>query len=525
MSLSRRQFLRTGSATAAVAATAGCGRVPDPLSALWSPAKGTFTAPTAKEIDPVSHVLNRLTFGAAPGEYARVRALAKDARKAAEAFIEEQLAPEAIEDAACDRKLARFPALNAPLAEFFEYKEERLLQEIVLATTTRAVYSRRQLYEVMVHFWTDHFNIDPSKGDSRWLKAWDDREVIRKFALGDTSAGQTRPVLKDIWDTVMPDLPGTKAAPTARGSKFPDLLRASALSPAMLWYLDGRVNRKAKDDEKPNENYGRELLELHTLGVHGGYTQKDVMEVARCLTGWTVRAKNKFSKAKVEFKAYLHDDGAKEVLGQTIPAGLGEGDLDRVLQIIALHPATATHLATKLCRRFINDEPKDTSIASVSKAFIASGGDTRETLRAVFATDEFWEARGTKFKRPFHFIASALRATDAEGTIGEPVVEYLERMGHVPFNYPTPDGYPEEPQPWMGTLLWRWNFAVELAANRLDNKGPRINPERLLERAGGESPLMAHLLGRQPTTEEVKAFHDSGAGVALCLASPAFQMC
>src|SRR5207302_4720804 len=162
---------------------------------------------------------------------------------------------------------------------------------------------RRQLYEVMVRFWSDHFNIDPSKGDCKWLKAADDRDVVRAHALG----------------------------------RFSDLLRASALSPAMLWYLDGRVNRRARPDEKPNENYARELLELHTLGVHGGYTQRDVMEVARCLTGWTVRGTKqaKFGLGTVEFSVRLHDNGEKTVLGQRIAPGGGERDIDRVLEIVA----------------------------------------------------------------------------------------------------------------------------------------------------------------------------------------------
>lgn len=521
MSFSRRQFVRIGGATAAAAVAAGCNRVSNPLASFIDAPSGSFQASASAQIDDVSHVLSRLTFGAAPGEYQRVRALAKDPREAALTFIEEQLAPEKIDDTDCDRQLTRFDCLNAPLAEFFEYKERRLLDEMVLATLTRAVHSRRQLYEVMVHFWTDHFNIDPSKGDCRWLKAWDDREVIRKYALGNVEAGQPRSVLKGVWNAVM-DFGPDQPAPAHR---FPDMLRASALSPAMLWYLDGRENRKSKDDEKPNENYARELMELHTLGVHGGYTQKDVMEVARCLTGWTVRPKNKFGKATVEFKPYNHDDGAKEVLGHHIPAGQKEKDLDQVLQIVGLHPSTCKYIATKLCRRFVADTPKSETVEKVAKAFGDSGGDTRETLRVLFATDDFWASRGTKFKRPMHFVISSLRVTDARGRISKSVVQYLERMGHVPFHYPTPDGYPEEPQPWLGTMLWRWNFAMALTESRLDNQGPKTNPSELLKRVGGEESLMSHILGRKPTADEVKAYHDSGAGLALCLASPAFQMC
>ncbi|NJN05880.1 MAG: DUF1800 family protein [Rhodobacteraceae bacterium] len=414
----------------------------------------------------MAHVLNRLSFGARPGDYERVRALAEKPIDAARAYIEEQLAPERIEDAAAQRELRRFSFLRQPAGEMFEYKERHLLEQMVLSTILHATYSERQLYEVMTGFWTDHFNIDPSKGDCRWLKAWDDQSVIRKYALGDAKT-EREPAITGMFRAF-----GLAAPRPAESFHFPDFLRASALSPAMLWYLDGRVNRKAGEDEKPNENYARELLELHTLGVHGGYTQQDVMEVARCLTGWTVRQKKTLNKAAVEFKARLHDDGAKTVLGHTIPPGLGEKDLDRVLEIVALHPSTARHLATKLCRRFIADEPGERSIAAVARAFLDSGGDIRSTLRAVFDAPEFWSARGGKFKRPFHFVVSTLRATDAEVHGGRVLEDFLLRMGQLPFHYPTPDGYPEEPAPWMGTLLWRWNFAAKISAERLDKQRP-----------------------------------------------------
>ena len=502
MSLSRRHFLKVGSGVT-LATTAGCSKLPEAWQ-VWKPrstrAPGPFQPPTAETIDLVSHALNRLTFGARPGDYARVKNLGKDAGRAFHAFVEEQLHPETIDDGVTDYALRRFDTLNQPSGEMFEYQENVLLDEMTRATVVRAAMSERQLYEVMVQFWTDHFNIDPSKGDCRWLKAVDDREVIRKHALG----------------------------------KFPEMLRASALSPAMLWYLDGRVNRKARAEDKPNENYGRELLELHTLGVHGGYSQRDVMEVARCLTGWTVRDKNNFRKAQVEFKPYLHDQNSKEVLGHVIPAipahanageqrALGEAELDRVLEIVSLHESTARHLATKLCRRFIADTPPTAAIDEVAGAFRKTKGDIPNTLRALFATAEFQNTRGNKLKRPFNFIVSALRATNAATGTRHEIVDYLLRMGHAPFHYPTPDGYPEEASPWLGTLLWRWNFAVALSENRFN--GARVDLESLKENFGGEAGLMAHLLGRAPTAEEIQGYHDSGAGLALMLASPAFQRC
>jgi uncharacterized protein (DUF1800 family) len=367
----------------------------------------------------------------------------------------------------------------------------------------------------MVHFWTDHFNIDPSKGDCRWLKAADDRDVIRTHALG----------------------------------RFADLLRATALSPAMLWYLDGRVNRRAHPEDKPNENYARELMELHTLGVKGGYTQQDVMEVARCLTGWTVRHGKFYGNGRVEFEKHAHDDGEKTVLGTVIAAGGGKGDLDRVLEIVAYHPATARFIATKLCARFIADEPSANAVDAVAKAFADSRGDIKPTLRALFGTADFQDARGNKLKRPLHFVVSALRATNAESTAaeGDPLAQltaalpteegkrrkkqerapgltdYLVRMGHAPFRYPTPDGYPEEATHWQSSLLWRWNFAVALSENRL--KSTRIDLADLRTKLGGDTALMATCLGRQPTAMEAEAFRSSGDGLALVLAFPAFQRC
>ena len=519
MNFSRRHFLAAG---AGALAFAGCNRVKQANTELrrWMghptapPLEGQLEAPQSAAIDEASHLLSRLTFGARPGDHARVAGLG------AEAFIEEQLAPEKIDDWMCDRVIRHgfesladpesalfprgsdggdplqqiFPTLKdrgARVGDLYEYKDKVLLADLTRATVLRAVLSQRQLYEVMVNFWSDHLNIDPSKGDCRWLKAADDRDTIRAHALGN----------------------------------FREMIRASAVSPAMLWYLDGRANRRKNDGDKPNENYARELMELHTLGVHGGYTQQDVMEVARCLTGWTVREKKKFFKGRVEFQKSQHDDGPKRVLGQDIPAGLGPRDLDRVLEIVTSHPSCAHYLAWKLCRRFIADDPPSAAVDAVAKSFADSRGDIRTTLRALFATPEFLapEMRSGKFKRPFHFVVSALRATNAETNAAPPLIDYLLRLGHAPFRYPTPDGYPEEATHWQSTLLWRWNFAAALVENRI--KGTRIAEVELRRKLGGDEALMATLLGRQAAAEERAAYHESAAGLALLIASPAFQRC
>jgi len=486
---SRRRFLQATAAGGALAGIGGFSAMSSWFSSYLSADPdgiGPFRASTSAEIDDASHAINRLTFGPRPGDHQRVSSTG------ARAFIAEQLDPDSIADHESEKRSRHFEALSAwPAGELLEYSPAELLDQLTRDKLQRALHSKRQLFEVMVDFWSDHFNIDPSKGDSRWLKPLDDRLVIRRHAMGN----------------------------------FAGLLKASALSPSMLWYLDGRVNRRNSEHDKPNENYGRELLELHTLGVDGGYTQQDVMEAARCLTGWTVRERKKarFAVGKVEFQAQRHDDGEKIVLGHKIPAGLGKGDLDRLIQIVAFHPATAMHLATKLCRRFIADHPPLPVVSAVAATFLETGGDIRKVLTTLFNHEAFWTQRGGLVKRPLHFVVSALRACGAETNVGPELQDYLLRMGHAPFQYPTPDGYPQEPEPWMATLLWRWRFASEFAANGI--KGTSIEIETLVSAAGGKRELAAHLLGRTPTEAEVTAALDSGAPLALILASPAFQLC
>ena len=499
---SRREFLITGASALALSGAifksvqgwlgdaqqyAGLG--------LHRPLDGPLTPPAAAQIDPTAHALNRWTFGPGPGDYARVAALGTDA------FLAEQLAPEKIDDGLCDRAIARFSECwEEQLGEAYEEDAEGLPPILRRVAILRAVYSERQLFEVMCEFWSDHFNIDPGKGDCRYNKIDDDRHVVRAHALGN----------------------------------FRDLLHASALSPAMLWYLDGRANVKRTAEDKPNENYARELMELHTLGVHGGYTQHDVMEVARCLTGWTILARKDDGysghllsplkdSAKVVFRKEAHDNGAKQVLGHEIPAGLAEGDLDRVIEIVATHPSTARFIATKLCVRFISDEPPAAATDAVARAFTESRGDIKTTLRALFATPEFRASAGMKFKRPFHYVVSALRATNAQTDAARGVLSYLEKMGQVPFRYPTPDGYPARAQHWHATLLWRWKFALALANNHIN--GTHIEQREFTATLGGDAAVAATLLNRQPNTEESDALLKSGDSLALLLASPAFQHC
>ena len=445
--------------------------------------------PAGAEIDPEFHLLSRASFGPWPGDVWRVKKMGRDA------WLEEQLHPERVRDTACDLRAERFESLYFAAGDAYEWRKPVLRDEITRHTLLRAVYSRRQLFEVMVEFWTDHLNIDLEKGDCIHLKPSDDRDVIRRHALGN----------------------------------FYDLIRASALSPAMLVYLDGRSNKvRRNSDDKPNENYARELMELHTLGVRGGYTQRDVLEAARCLSGWTFD-RGRFlalNQGESFFRPDWHDNGEKRVLGQVIPAGGGPKDVERLVDIVCSHPSTAKYIASKLCKRFISMEPPAGAVDKVAAEFTRTHGDIRCMLRVLFGTPEFAESRGRLLKRPFKFMVSALRALAADAHADKNLLEPLQRMGHGLFQHPTPDGYPDEELPWMGTLMWRWNFAVALAAGK--QNGVRINLYDLRRQLHlSPSGWFPHLVGRAPTEAEQKSLksQDEAGLVGLILASPAFQRC
>jgi uncharacterized protein (DUF1800 family) len=286
----------------------------------------------------------------------------------------------------------------------------------------------------------------------------------------------------------------------------------------------------------PNENYARELLELHTLGVAGGYTQADVFEAARSLTGWRLRTG--WRKGTVYFDPNLHDDGEKRVLGQLIPAGGGAIDVDRLVDIACNHPAIADHIATKLVRRFVSEDPSASLVQRLATVFTSTGGDIKSLLRTLLNSDEFRSAKGLKFKRPFQYIVSCLRALAADTHAHQPLIEYLQRMGQGPFQYPTPDGYPDRTAPWLGTLLWRWNFAFSLASNRVPTV--TVPLKQLAQAMGGSQALLPdqlvpYLVGRKGSDTELKAIGNyqktnsddnyDAELVALVLASPAFQRC
>jgi len=566
-----------------------------------SPAKG---APRLSADQRVLHVLNRLGFGARPGDVERVKAMGL------EKYIEFQLNPEKIDDSASEAKLENLGTLRMTTAELYEkypqpgqllqqlqrrgalpadlaaardnrqqnranagnanqaktgeamtgemqapanpnqanpnaannninpndpqyrqllmgyFKENNLRPaqfltgELQMSRILRAVYSERQLQEVMVDFWTNHFNVFAGKGADRWLLTSYDRDTIRPHTMG----------------------------------KFYDLLLADAQSPAMLFYLDNfqSVSPNAQPQQRPraggplqqlmrrdatqpqppqqqqqqqqrrgiNENYARELMELHTLGVDGGYTQKDVQEVARCFTGWTIFAPRGAGAAaqaivngrlaerlrndagKFYFNARVHDDGEKMVLGNKIPAGGGMKDGLMVLEILAHHPSTAKFIATKLVRRFVSDEPPASLVDRVAQTFTKTDGDIREMLRTIFTSPEFNSpvAYRAKVKRPFELAVSAVRTLGADTNGGPQFHQWIARMGQPLYGFQTPNGYSDVAENWVnsGALLERMNFALALVSNRIP--GTRVDLSRLLgESKGGTSIEKQKLLDRFAT--------------------------
>ena len=399
------------------------------------------TSATAKADADIVHLLQRTSFGYTEAELALATSMGRDA------YLEYQLEPASIDDGGLDTALASvLPALGMGYRQLqrADRDDEQLAPavQLVVATVARQLFSPRQLYEVMVEFWTNHFNVFLFDGPVRLLKVVDDREHIRPHALG----------------------------------RFADLLHANAASPAMLYYLDNYSNTLAG----PNENYARELLELHTLGVDGGYTEHDVKEVARCFTGWTI---NRRSPRLFSFLARNHDDGEKSVLGEVIPAGGGIDDGRRVLDLLAAHPSTARFLATKLCRRFIADDPPATAVEAVAATYRQTDGDIRSMLRTLFATESFAQAQSQKLKRPAELVASVIRRLDArtQDDFLRVIYTQLQSLGQVPFLCEPPTGYDDIEGAWLSTggLLQRWNFGSAVAHGEVPaDLGPTARNDR-----------------------------------------------
>ena len=491
------------------------------------------TRPLTEE-QQIIHVLDRLGYGPRPGDVERVQQMGL------EKYLQQQLHPDRIDDGDVEKKLAGFEALKMTPKQlmtalhedqknFQQQKKAReeakqqgtnavpgtaranqgggnlrkMMEDGTLgehparlavaqlqdAKIIRATESNHQLYEVLVDFWSNHFNIDVRKGPCRVLKVIDEQQVIRPNVFG----------------------------------KFRDLLGASAKSPAMLFYLDNAQNSAPREvgpmeeamrerirqqvpgalpdapaDGKPrkiggiNENYAREIMELHTLGVDGGYTQKDVQEVARCFTGWGID----LLTGEFQFHPRAHDNDEKIVLGHRIPAGGGIKDGETVLDILAKHPSTAKFIVTKLCRRLVCDDPPPALVARVSAIFTMSDGDLRRVVEAIIRSPEFnsSEAYHAKIKSPFEFAVSAVRATGGSitpdgsmpsnlrfaietgatfGRGGDRMANakrkslnlHIIELGQPLYSYQAPTGYPEDSRKWVssGALISRMNFALALA--------------------------------------------------------------
>lgn len=558
------------------------------------------------------HILDRITFGPRPGDVERVM------KMGLEKFLEDQLHPERLSDQIVEEKLKNIESIhlsNAELASYYPppqviqqalkakgmelpafngganqpsemtpeaqkaelakrrdlqkalkemgYKQPQLVAvELQQAKILRAVYSEKQLQEVMTDFWFNHFNVFLQKGADRVLTTAYERDVIRPNVFG----------------------------------KFEDLLKATAESPAMLFYLDNwmsaapnaqaqrmtafrerfnqnnnRQNRSVRQagntnvtgqmpEEMPaqpnqqairrnrglNENYAREIMELHTLGVDGGYTQKDVQEVARCFTGWTLRQPR--NGAEFVFVPFLHDNGEKTVLGKKIPSGGGQQDGYTVIHLLVTHPSTAKFISTKLARKFVNDNPPQALVDRMAETFRKTEGDIRQVLRTMFTSPEFYSVENyrAKIKTPFEMTISATRAIGAETNGGPQFHRWIAQMGEALFMAQPPTGYPDTAENWVntGALLERMNFALALAGNQI--RGTRTSLNILVPEAGSMKPSQlvdryAKLLLRGELSPQSRATIDKslneqllagndGQGrtdaakiVGLILGSPEFQ--
>jgi len=399
------------------------GRSAAELLQLFSPRRVSVDTVLGTEnwLKSPLRLARRITFGLNAAETQRAQRLGY------KAYLEYQLNYTAIDDGAVESVVAiKWPRIAQSSSQLVQVDQNTLYTQLTDAMLYRQVNSQRQLYERMVDFWNDHFTIYFTKVG--YLQLADNRDVLRKNALGN----------------------------------FGTLLKASAHSPAMLAYLDNNVNRAGR----ANENYAREIMELHSLGVNGGYAQTDVAELSRCLTGWTLNAQGAFT-----FNASLHDFAAKSVLGVTIPArasnsGLGQQDMEQMLDVLIAHPNTAAFIATKLLKYFLRPDPSAAQIAAVANAYTKTGGDIKAMLRVVF-TESWLTAAPARFKRPHHLMISALRGSGAvispTATSLSTLRSYLTAMGHVPFDWETPDGYPDRVEYWSGNELPRWNSMTNIS--------------------------------------------------------------
>ena len=498
---------------------------------LVSPVRGQTAGPAARDRARAVHLLSRATYGVRPEDLTALL------DTGIEAWLDRQLDPSGIDDSAMRVRLEAYPAAEMTIAELYEAypppqvvrarlgspdsvsREEmrrirrelgiqspnRILFDLGAAKLHRAVYSERQLEEVMTDFWFNHFNVFFAKGPDRWLVGDYEREAIRRHVFGEfedmlvaTASHPAMLVYLDNWQSQVPDSLNPRGRHVVRNrSRFRKMtprqrqvvLRMRGLSDDQIARVEQGMRRQAGREPGLNENYARELLELHTLGVDGGYSQEDVVAVARAFTGWTIqlpgrdggrdrRARSRMSDASASagrfvFRDEWHDPGEKVVLGRKLPSGRGMEDGLDVLSMLATHPATAEHISRKLVEAFVSDEPSDEFVDELATVFLATRGDLREVTRTLFTSRHFYDPDnlGAKLKSPFELVASALRVTDAEFEASRGLSEQLRALDQVPYMSSPPTGYPAASEEWASgaALLQRMNLGLALAAGHVRN--------------------------------------------------------
>ena len=558
-------FRRLFSAIAALAIIAGSQPDASQAERIPSPAADART---------VVHVLNRLGFGATPAAIQAVKSMG------VAAYVEAQLHPEKLADEAMTARLAALTTLSKSSQELAEeyflpairarrqqqrrpgrnetgdappspdspqpaagqpavMRAQRTpLAELSQQKMLRALYSEHQLAEVLTDFWFNHFNVFPGKGQVRVYLTEYERDVIRPHVfgrfrdlLGATARSPAMIFYLDNWQSTAPAGART-SADTAIDNRRGRLQRMPGTRPprqrpvrpqerAMTGLPQAQVRRGL------NENYARELMELHTLGVDGGYTQKDVQEIARAFTGWTIT--NPRAGGAFRFDPRLHDDGEKIVLGHRLPAGGGERDGERVLDVLAKHPSTARFIATKLARRFVADDPPAGLIERAADRFRQTDGDLREVVRTILTSPEFLapEAYRAKVKTPFEFVTSAVRATGHDVANAMPLVQAVRDLGMPLYGAQPPTGYADRAAAWVnsGALLGRMNFALTLSGGRLRGGVPGA-PFRAPSAEDTRTSLIATALAgdvSESTLATMSKATTAARAAALILGSPEFQ--
>jgi uncharacterized protein (DUF1800 family) len=484
----------------------------------------------AEPVNPkVIHLLNRLSWGIQPGEIEQVQQIGVDK------YIQQQLNPDSIaESSILTKRLAKLETLNLSPSELFQqYSPNRKLVGQVLAPEVkkvqqqqsrtainqavdarllRSIYSQRQLNEVMVDFWYNHFNVYANKGiDRLWVGAYE-QQAIRPYALG----------------------------------KFRDLLGATARHPAMLFYLDNWQNSTPNTTKKGklqglNENYARELMELHTLGVDGGYQQADVVALAKIFTGWGFKQPGRkvADGYSFQFNRQRHDFSNKKFLGREIVgSGIEEGN--QALDLLSQHPSTARQISFKLAQYFVTDNPPKSLVNKLSQRFTTTGGDIKLVLDTLFHSSEFWDKKyyGSKFKTPYQYVISSIRSTGTEINNVKPLNDFLRQQGMPLYGCPTPNGYKNTQDAWLNpdSMTRRINYATNLAKGKLPiSASITIAPNSPLPIQNDLPSTMtisvvdpvklATTLGNNfsPQTQQAISLSNLGIRAALILGSPEFM--